>query len=145
MALRKIKKYPNRRLYDTGTSAYIKSGDLRGFLRKGERLNITDVQSGRDITRAVLFSMLAEEAADEHAAAIFSEAMLSEALRFDDELLAGIAAQFLEKSLRLFVEHRALFEAQMRNFELQDPLSTIDKLIAAQAALLHEAAGSASP
>lgn len=140
MVVRKIKKYPNRRLYDTGASAYIKSKDLRAFLLAGERLSVIDVQTGRDITRSVLFSMLAEEAADEQAAPIFSEAMLSEALRFDDELLAGLAAQYLEKSLKLFIQHRDLFQAQMQNFDLEDPLSTIEKLAAAQDALLQESA-----
>lgn len=140
MTVRKIKKYPNRRLYDTVASAYIKSSDLRTFLCAGERLRVVDAQTGRDITRSVLLTMLAEEASDDEAAPLFSEAMLSEAVRFDDTLLAGLAAQFLEKSLQVFLQHRALFQAQMQNFDLDDPLTTIEQLTAVQKAFLQEAA-----
>lgn len=138
MLVRKIKKYPNRRLYDTCSSAYIKSSDLRAFLMAGERLCVIDVTTGRDITRSVLLTMLAEEAVDDDAVPIFSEMMLSEAVRFDNVLLSGLAAQFLEKSLGVFLQHHKVFQAQMQNFELEDPLSTIDKLIATQSAFLSE-------
>ncbi|WP_072576797.1 polyhydroxyalkanoate synthesis regulator DNA-binding domain-containing protein [Suttonella ornithocola] len=136
MSVRKIKKYPNRRLYDTVASHYVKSDDIQRLLSEGERVSIVDAQSGRDITRSVLLNILAEEALDETAAPLFSEAMLAEAVRFDDNFLAGILALFLEKSMQMFLKHQHIFQEQMRNFDSEGPLSTIEKLIALQAETL---------
>lgn len=139
MNVRKIKKYPNRRLYDTGASKYVKSEDVRDLLAAGEQISVIDSQSGRDITRSVLLSILADEALDADATPIFSEVMLAEAVRFDDDFMAGTLALFLEKTMQMFLQHQNVFRTQMQNFDEEDPFSMIEKLTAIQAEVLENA------
>lgn len=139
MSVRKIKKYPNRRLYDTVDSVYIKNEDVRELLVHGERVSITDSQSGRDITRSVLLNILADEALDTQATPLLSEAMLAEIVRYDDDFLAGVFSRYLENSVQLFLKYRDTFRAQMQNFDAEDPFSTLEKLSAQQAEILEQA------
>lgn len=140
MTVREIKKYANRRLYDTGASRYVRSDDLCRLLMAGEKFNVVDAQSGRDITRSALFSILAEKALDDSGMSVLTQALLAEVARFDDAYLAGVLGCYLEKSLQIFLSYREMFREQMRDFDAEDPYTTIERLTDAQAALLDRAA-----
>ncbi len=144
MTARQIRKYANRRLYDTGASCYVKNDDLRRLLADGEPFSVVDAKSGRDITRSVLLGILAEDALDEQQTPIFSQAVLAQALQFDDDYLAGLFCRYLEKSMDVFLAHQSVFRQQMRDFDAEDPYSTIEKLAERQSEMLDEMARSFS-
>lgn len=138
MTVREIKKYANRRLYDTSASRYVRSDDLLQLLMNGARFNVVDAKSGHDITRSALLSMLAEQALDDSATSVLTQALLAEVVRFDDEYLAGVLGCYLEKSLQVFLCYQEMFREKMRDFDAEDPYATIERLTQAQMALLDQ-------
>ncbi|ABQ14305.1 polyhydroxyalkanoate synthesis regulator DNA-binding domain-containing protein [Dichelobacter nodosus] len=140
MATRQIKKYSNRRLYDTGSSRYIKTEDLRQLLLQGENFSVVDAQSGRDITRSMLYSILAEAALNNDITPVLTQSLLAKIVSFNNDYLAGILGRYLEQSLEVFLTHQAVFQQQMRNFDVEDPFSTIERLKNIQDKTLEELA-----
>jgi polyhydroxyalkanoate synthesis repressor PhaR len=92
-----IKKYPNRRLYDTEDSCYIKLDDLRGLVARGMAVRIVDARSGRDISREVLLQLVAEQEA--LGRPILTESVLLALIRFYDHPLQNLATRYLEMAL----------------------------------------------
>jgi polyhydroxyalkanoate synthesis repressor PhaR len=100
--LRLIKKYPNRRLYDTELSRYITIEDIRKLITARSQLRIVEQRSGRDITRSVLLQVISElEVGDEGR---LSEAFLAELIRSYDLTPAGPTSNYLEAGMREFLE-----------------------------------------
>src|ERR1041384_6411697 len=64
MATVQIKKYPNRRLYNTSTRTYVNLGDVAALIRQGEEIQVVDAKTGEDITRVVLTQIIVEDAKD---------------------------------------------------------------------------------
>ncbi|MDO4435007.1 MAG: polyhydroxyalkanoate synthesis regulator DNA-binding domain-containing protein [Cardiobacteriaceae bacterium] len=131
---RLIKKYPNRRLYDTQESRYISNEYVRDLVRSGQDVRIVEASTGIDITRSVFLLLLAE--LDANHEAIFSKALLREVLRYQDPLLQGLLGQYLEKSLQVFLQHQQLFLEQMQDFDGMNPMETLNHLVNCQSAFL---------
>lgn len=111
MAERLIKKYPNRRLYDTDQSKYITLSDLKELLIQGEKVKVVDSGSGDDITRSILMQIILEtEAGGEP---LFSAAMLAQIIRFYGGALQSPFSRYLEESLNLFTRQNEAFLASM--------------------------------
>jgi len=102
--VRVIKKYPNRRLYDTELSRYVTQMDLRGLVMKGTSFQVVDTQSEEDLTRSVLLQIMLEE--ESGGKPLFSANMLSQMLRFYGGSVQGVFAKFLEESLSMFVDQQ---------------------------------------
>ena len=94
---RLIKKYPNRRLYDTELSRYITIEDVRGLIANRTRPRIVEQRSGADITRSVLLQVVVEQ--ELGAASRLSETFLTELIRSYELTPAATTAAFLETSL----------------------------------------------
>ncbi|WP_297727308.1 polyhydroxyalkanoate synthesis repressor PhaR, partial [Limnohabitans sp. Rim8] len=75
-----IKKYPNRRLYDTNTSTYITLGEIKRLVMDSQDFVVTDAKTGDDLTRSMLLQIILEEEAA--GAPMFSEAVLANIIRF---------------------------------------------------------------
>ena len=102
---RLIKKYPNRRLYDTQTSAYITLADVKQLVLESEDFKVLDAKSGEDLTRSILLQILLEEEAG--GAPLFSSIMLSQIIRFYGHAMQGMMGSYLEKTMGAFVEIQA--------------------------------------
>ena len=102
---RLIKKYPNRRLYDTQLSRYITIEDIRSLIAAHNRPRIVEQRSGRDITRAVLLQVIAEQ--ESGAGARLSEAFLADLIRSYNLLPAATTAAQLDACLHSQVEAAA--------------------------------------
>jgi polyhydroxyalkanoate synthesis repressor PhaR len=111
--LRIIKKYPNRRLYDTEISSYITLEDVRQLIIEREEFVIRDARSGADLTRQVLMQIIAEH--EEHGEPIFSTEMLTQVIRFRGDVLQGAMSSFLERSLAFFLEQQQQLRGQIGN------------------------------
>jgi len=102
---RLIKKYPNRRLYDTELSRYITIDDVRGLIASHTQPRIIEQRSGRDITRSVLLQVIADQEMGD--AARLSETFLAELIRSYDLAPAEATAAHLEGCLRSFLGNGA--------------------------------------
>jgi len=100
--VRIIKKYPNRRLYDTQTSSYITLHDVKQLVLGQEDFQVIDAKSSEDLTRGVLLQIILEEEAG--AVPMFSSDMLSQIIRFYGHAMQGMMGNYLEKNLEAFHE-----------------------------------------
>ncbi|MFD2112329.1 polyhydroxyalkanoate synthesis repressor PhaR [Thiorhodococcus fuscus] len=99
-----IKKYPNRRLYDTEVSRYITLSDVRELVMGRVSFKVVDTANDNDITRSILLQIMLEEEAG--GAPLFSAPMLAQIIRFYGGTLQGIFARYLETSLNLFAKQQ---------------------------------------
>jgi len=106
-----IKKYPNRRLYDTEKSAYITVADVLKLIREGVEFQVLDAESGEDITRSILVQIITEQEAGEKP--IFTTEMLTRFIRVYDDASQKIFGEFLDRNLAFFAEQQKRFHDQM--------------------------------
>ena len=99
---RLIKKYPNRRLYDTQTSTYVTLADIKGLVMANEVFKVIDAKSEEDLTRNILLQIILEEEAG--GAPVFSSQMLSQIIRFYGNSMQGLMGNYLEKTMQSFVD-----------------------------------------
>jgi polyhydroxyalkanoate synthesis repressor PhaR len=105
-----LKKYPNRRLYDTRTSAYITLADVKAMVLDGEAFEVRDARTGADLTRSILLQIILEE--ETGGVPIFSTQMLAQLIRFYGHAMQGLMGTFLERNLQTFVEWQQRLAAQ---------------------------------
>lgn len=120
--MRVIKKYPNRRLYDTEKSAYITLVNVHELIRQGVAFKVVDAESGEDITRAILIQIIIEQ--ENGDTPIFTTEMLTKFIRFYDEPSQGIFGEFLEKNLQIFLDQQKRFQQQVEGL-LESPVSRV--------------------
>ena len=123
---RVIKKYPNRRLYDTEISSYITLEDVRQLICDGESFEVIDAKSGEDLTRTVLLQIIAEH--EERGTPIFSTELLTQIIRFYGDALQGFMGNYLERSMQLFLDQQNQFRSQLTNLMGQTPWSMLNQL-----------------
>lgn len=118
--MRIIKKYPNRRLYDTERSVYITLAEVHQIVRSGEEFKVVDANSGDDITRSVLVQIITEQEGGERP--LFSTDMLTKFIRFYDDASQGMFGNFLEQNLAVFTEQQKRFSEQVGGMMADNPL-----------------------
>lgn len=147
MGTRVIKKYPNRRLYDTEISSYITIEDVRQLIVDGEEFEVRDAKSGEDLTRQVLLQIIAEQEQDGQP--ILSTELLSQIIRFYGDSLQGFMGTYLERSMHAFLEQQQQFRQQMGSMLGQAPWSMMSELTERNMAMWQEfqrnLAGASSP
>lgn len=111
-SVRLIKKYPNRRLYDTRDSAYITLADVKQLVLDHEAFKVVDAKSGEDLTRSVLLQIILEE--ETGGAPMFTSELLAQMIRFYGNAMQGMMGKYLESNLRSFAEMQARFKEQAR-------------------------------
>ena len=104
-AQRVIKKYPNRRLYDTESSAYITLADVRHLVMGGAPFVVRDAKTGDELTRSILLQIILEEEAG--GAPMFTEQVLASIIRFYGQALQGYMGPYLEKNIQAMTEMQA--------------------------------------
>ena len=119
--MHQLKKYPNRRLYDTTDSRYVTVDDLRKLILAGESIEVRDSKDGSDITRPVLLQILAEQEAEGHEPVLTNRA-LEQIIRFYGARLGGLASRYIEQSMLRLLEHQDQFRARMRQLSELSPL-----------------------
>ena len=97
-----IKKYPNRRLYDTLTSAYVTLAEVKRLVIEGVELRVLDAKTHEDLTRSILLQILLEE--ETCGAPMFSESALINIIRFYGQLMQGFMGDYLEKNMQSFMD-----------------------------------------
>ena len=121
-----IKKYPNRRLYDTEISSYITIEDVRQLIVDGEDFEVRDAKSGEDLTRSVLLQIIAEQESDGEP--VLSTQLLSQIIRFYGDSLQGFMGNYLERSMQMFLDQQQQFRQQMGGLLGQTPWTMMNQL-----------------
>lgn len=112
-SMRLIKKYPNRRLYDTRTSTYITLADVKQLVLDNEPFRVADAKTAEDLTRSILLQIILEEEAG--GAPLFSSAMLAQIIRFYGHAMQGMMGAYLEKTMQSFVEIQDKLQDQSKS------------------------------
>ena len=110
--LRLIKKYPNRRLYDTAISSYVTIADVKQMIIEYEDIQIVDAKTGEDLTRSVFLQILSEEEAG--GTPILSNETICQMIRMYGEVSQSLFAPFLEQNMRIFAEWQEKIEEQAK-------------------------------
>jgi polyhydroxyalkanoate synthesis repressor PhaR len=145
-----IKKYPNRRLYDTEISSYITLEEVRQLVLDGEDFEVRDAKTGDDLTRSVLLQIISEH--EETGQPMFTTQLLSQVIRFYGDSMQGFMGSYLEKSLQIFLDQQQKFRSQLNNILGQTPWSMLNDMTernmdlwkSVQEGFLNAAAGSAA-
>ncbi|NCF11525.1 MAG: polyhydroxyalkanoate synthesis repressor PhaR [Gammaproteobacteria bacterium] len=116
-----IKKYPNRRLYDTAISSYITLNDVRKLVTEGVSFQVVDVRSKEDITRSILLQIITEQ--EESGEPIFTSDALTKIIRAYGKNIENVMGDFLERSLEVFTEQQQAMTKQMQSLIGGDPVS----------------------
>lgn len=124
--VRVIKKYPNRRLYDTEISSYITLEEVRQLVVDGEEFEVRDAKTGEELTRSVLLQIIAEH--EERGQPMFTTQLLSQVIRFYGDSLQGFMGGYLERSLQVFLDQQQQFRSQLNTMMGQTPWSMLNDL-----------------
>ncbi|MBL8458724.1 MAG: polyhydroxyalkanoate synthesis repressor PhaR [Zoogloea sp.] len=111
--IRLIKKYPNRRLYDTQTSSYITLADVKELVLEHGTFQVVDAKSGEDLTRNILLQIILEEEAG--GAPMFTSDLLSQMIRFYGNAMQGMMGKYLENNIKAFTDMQAKLQEQVRS------------------------------
>lgn len=117
-----IKKYPNRRLYDTEISRYVTLADVRALVMQGVGFRVLDTHNDDDITRTILLQIMLEE--ESGGEPLFTAPMLAQIIRFYGGTLQGMLSRYMEKSLDFFVKQ----QNQLRETWGENPFDAMTRL-----------------
>ena len=136
-SLRILKKYPNRRLYDTQTSSYITLADVKQMVLEGETFEVRDAKTSDDLTRSILLQIILEE--ETGGMPMFTTTMLAQVIRFYGHAMQGMMGNYLEKNLQGLVDMQTRLADQTKG--LYDPKTftpeTWAQFISGQAPLMQ--------
>jgi len=114
---RVLKKYPNRRPYDTEVSSYITLAEVKAMVLQGLDFEVRDAKTGDDLTRSILLQIILEE--ETGGVPIFSASMLSQIIRFYGHAMQGMMGSYLETNLQTFTDIQSRLAEQSKG--LVDP------------------------
>ena len=139
---RVLKKYPNRRLYDTKISSYITLADVKSMVLSGVEFEVRDAKTGEDLTRSILLQIILEE--ETGGVPIFSAPMLSQIIRFYGHAMQGMMGSYLEKNLQTFTDIQARLAEQAKGL-YEPPMQTPEmwsQFLKGQAPMVQKMMGS---
>jgi polyhydroxyalkanoate synthesis repressor PhaR len=111
-----IKKYPNRRLYDTQTSTYITLSDVKQLVMDSDNFQVVDAKTNEDLTRSILLQIILDEEAG--GSPMFSSAVLSQIIRYYGHAMQGMMGNYLEKNIQAFIDiQQKLAENSVANYD----------------------------
>ncbi|MFG6429521.1 polyhydroxyalkanoate synthesis repressor PhaR [Roseateles sp. LYH14W] len=108
--VRILKKYPNRRLYDTQTSSYITLADVKAMVLDGTAFEVHDAKSNEDLTRAILLQIILEE--ETGGVPMFSANSLAQIIRLYGHAMQGVMGGLLERQMQAFTDMQQRFTEQ---------------------------------
>ena len=118
-----IRKYANRRLYDTEASRHINKDDVRKLIAAGKDVRILEDGSGDDITRSVLLQLVAEQ--ELGGKPVLSDQMLTQIIRFYDHPMQGVLGSYLQQSFETFLQQQSSLQEQMQELMRSGPFAVM--------------------
>ncbi|MCY4040462.1 MAG: polyhydroxyalkanoate synthesis repressor PhaR [Gammaproteobacteria bacterium] len=120
--MHKLKKYPNRRLYNATESRYVTVEDVRKLIVKGESIEVVDAKNGQDLTRSVLLQILSEQEAEGHES-VLTNRVIEQLIRFYGDRLGNVVGRYIEQSVVAFMDHQDQWRAHLRQLNDMNPLN----------------------
>lgn len=130
---RVLKKYPNRRLYDTQTSSYITLADVKKMVLEGQSFEVRDAKSNEDLTRSILLQIILEE--ETGGVPMFSTSALEQIIRFYGHAMQGVMGAYLEQNMQAFTDLQQKFAEQSKGLAFSPELWT--QFMSAQAPVMQ--------
>ena len=124
--VRIIKKYPNRRLYDTAISSYITLADVKRLVLDGVEFQVVDAKTQDDLTRTILLQIISEE--EEGGEPIFSSELLAQIIRSYGGNMQNLLTDYLEKSMDMWSEQQRALREQTRDFMDANPMTMLRQI-----------------
>ena len=121
-----IKKYPNRRLYDTAVSKYVALDDIRRLVVDGVPLRVVDAKTEEDITRNILLQIIVEQ--EDRGQPILTTELMEKIIRFYGDALQALMAVYLERSVDSFVKQQEALHEHVANLMEQTPMSVLTEM-----------------
>ncbi len=121
-----IKKYPNRRLYDTEESKYITLEDIKKLVLNNKEFIVKDVKSEEDLTRTILLQIITEQ--EDDGEPLFTTQALSHIIRFYGDSVQSVAGDYIQKSIDLFVTQQKQMQDQLQSAVKTNPMTAITEL-----------------
>jgi polyhydroxyalkanoate synthesis repressor PhaR len=109
-----IKKYPNRRLYNTETSGYITVKDVAELIKLGNRIEVRDVNNGNDVTALVLTQIVMDKAKNNQG--LLPVSLLHLVIQFGENLLHEFFDKYLEKTMESYLDYRKSMDDQVNTY-----------------------------
>ena len=125
--MRILKKYPNRRLYDTKESVYVTLEDVRKMVLEKDPLQILDSKSGKDLTRSVLLQIISEQEAEGHEP-LLTNKVLQQIIRFYGDSMQGVLSRYIEQSIMTFLDQQETYQRRMREVLNANPIKLMQRL-----------------
>ena len=125
--MRILKKYPNRRLYDTEQSEYVTLDNVRKMILGKDPVKVLDSKTGKDLTRSVLLQIIAEQEAEGHEP-LLTNRVLEQMVRFYGDSMQSVLSRYLEQSIMTFLEQQELYQRRMREVLNANPLKLMQRL-----------------
>lgn len=122
--MRILRKYTNRRLYDTSKSCYVTLEDVKQLVLSGEQFQVQDSKTGADLTRNILLQIISEQEADGHGTLLTNQ-VLQQLIRFYGDPMQGMMGQYLEQSIAAFLEHQDRIREM---FGAANPLTMMNRI-----------------
>jgi polyhydroxyalkanoate synthesis repressor PhaR len=126
--VRVIRKYANRRLYDTQQSRYVTLEDLRRLIIEEEPFRVEDAKSGEDLTRTILLSIIIEQEQADSEAEVFSNDLLAQLIRVYDMTSPLPLSRYLEQGTQLMLEQQKRLQSQWKQAMRNTPLEFMREL-----------------
>ena len=123
--MRLLKKYPNRRIYDTEESRFITLSDVREMVIGHQDFQVVDSKSGADLTRNTLLQIIADLESEGHTS-VLTNKVLEDLIRFYGDAMGGVLGSLIERSIAAFIEQEKQVRLQLRTAMENTP----DKLLA---------------
>ena len=122
---RLIRKYSNRRLYDTSGSRHVTLDDLRQLVVAGEKIKVVDDKSGEDLTRSVLLQIIAEQ--EQFGVPVLGCDLLEMIIRFYGGPMQALLSRYLEQAFTAMLRQQASMQSEMAK-ALQAPLAPLSEM-----------------
>ena len=123
-----IKKYPNRRLYDTAQSQYVNMDYIKALVKARTEVNVVDSKSGEDVTKTIRLQISSESETNEQQS-ILTNKLLMQLIRFYDSDMQVFLREYLEQSLVNFMEQQDQLQGMMKNMVDTSPLGLFSKMM----------------
>lgn len=109
-----IKKYPNRRLYDTEKSAYVSLDHVARLIRQGRQVKVVDAKTGEDVSAFILTQIVLEEARNKNT--LLPVPLLHLIIQYGENILAEFFEKYLQQTINIYLAYRTAFDEHFRNW-----------------------------
>lgn len=123
-----IKKYPNRRLYDTSKSQYVNLEAIKELVMLHQEFEVLDSKTGEDLTKSILLQIISEQEGNEQQA-LLTQSVLKQLIRFYGSDLQVFMRQYLEQSISTFLERQDAMQGMMKEFMGASPLNVFNQFM----------------